>query len=76
MSTATVIVILLLGVIIYMQARKRGDTKQGRTLRNVALVFMVAALAIAILNAFDIVQDRDANDPAPRGMDVPATGNA
>ena len=56
--TIAVVVILLMGVVLYMQARKRGDTPQGRKLRNVALVFMLIALVVAILNAFDIVQDR------------------
>ena len=76
MTLTLVIVILLVGIVLFMQARKRGDTRQGRNLRVIALIVLLCALVLAILNAFDIVRDHDANDPAPRGMDVPATGNA
>ena len=76
MSTTVVIIVLIVGVILFMQARKRGDTKQGRTLRMVALALMIVALVLAILNALDIVQDLDANEPAPRGIDVSELDNA
>ena len=59
--TVAVIVILLMAVVLYMQASKRGDTKQGRTLRNIALVFMVLALVVAVLDAMDVVQDHNAD---------------
>ena len=57
--TIAVIVILLMGVVLYMQARKRGDTKQGRTLRMVALIVMVLALAVAVIVALDVFQDSE-----------------
>ena len=76
MTLTLVIVILLVGIVLFMQARKRGDTRQGRNLRVIALVVLLCALALAIVDAFEMVQDNDATEPAPRGIDPDDLGSA
>ena len=76
MTLTLVIVILLVGIVLFMQARKRGDTRQGRNLRVIALVVLLCALVLAIVDAFDVVRDHDATEPIPRGIDPDDLDNA
>ena len=59
------ILILLVAVILFMQGRKRGDTRQAATIRKIALGLGLLALALAIVGALDIGQGDAAGDTAP-----------
>lgn len=76
MGPATVVIFLILGVILYTQARRQDDAKRARRLRYLALASMLVALALAIFDALDIVQDHGASDIPPGGVDIEDPVNA
>lgn len=76
MGPATVVIFLILGVILYTQARRQDDAKLARRLRYLALASMLVALALAIFDALDIVQDHGASDIPPGGVDIEDPVNA
>ncbi|RJY09360.1 hypothetical protein [Aurantiacibacter aquimixticola] len=61
-STAIVIALLVVGIALYSQGRKRGQTPNCRRLRQVATALLVLALILAMADALDIVQDHASND--------------
>ena len=76
MGPAIVVIFLILGVILYTQARRQDDAKRARRLRYLALASMLVALALAIFDALDIVQDHGASDIPPGGVDIEDPVNA
>ena len=76
MGPATVVIFLILGVILYTQARRQDDAKRARRLRYLALASMLVALALAIFDALDIVQDHGASDIPSGGVDIEDPVNA
>ena len=76
MGPAIVVIFLILGVILYTQARRQDDAKLARRLRYLALASMLVALALAIFDVLDIVQDHGASDIPPGGVDIEDPVNA
>lgn len=64
MSAITIAVLLLLGIMLFVQGRKHAQSKQGRLLRRAALALLIVAVILAVIDALDLVEDRAASDPA------------
>ncbi|MGB3795861.1 MAG: hypothetical protein WA957_06105 [Alteraurantiacibacter sp.] len=58
------VLIVLVAVVLFMQARKRGDTRQAATMRKIAMGLGIIAIALAVFGAFDIGQDNNASRAA------------
>ncbi|APE27224.1 hypothetical protein [Aurantiacibacter gangjinensis] len=72
MSYLAIILIVLLGLMLTVQAKKRSDPRQQRIWRISGIICMVIALVIAVTDAVVDVLDHGESELAPRGIPVDA----
>ena len=58
--TGIVIILVLLGLVLNVQARRTADPVRARTLRRFGMGVMVTAIVIALIDVADLVQDHTA----------------
>ena len=61
--TTTVIIFIVMGVVAIAFGRKQSDPKRRVMASRLGLALGVAAVGLAVIDAFDIVSDGDATTP-------------
>ena len=55
--TGIVVILVLLGIVLSVQARKTAEPDRARTLRRIGLALMIAGLVVALVDVADMVAD-------------------